>query len=176
MARISETLISKEQIDTAIKAAAKEVDERYRGKPLLFLSLLNGAFIFAADFMRSVTIPCEITFMKCSSYGSGDTSSGCVKVDLDTSCDLSKYHVVILEDIIDTGYTLEKVCTMLKDRDPLSLEIITLLDKPSRRVNGLKPDKALFTIEDKFVIGYGLDFDNKYRNLPYIGVYDPEGE
>ena len=168
--KIKKVLITKEEIDAAIKQAGEEIDRSYDGKPILLVSILNGAFVFMADLCRAVTVPCEIAFMCAKSY-SGTTSTGNVKITMDLTQDISKYHVIIVEDIIDTGRTLKEIVAVLKQRNPLSLRVITLLDKPDRRVVDFKADKALFTIPDFFVIGYGLDCDEFYRNLPYIAEY-----
>lgn len=170
--KIKRVLISKEEIKAAIKEAAKKIDESYDGRPLLLVSILNGAFVFMADLCREVTVPCEIAFMCASSYYSGTQSSGIVNITMDLKQDISGYHVIIVEDIIDTGRTLNDVVKLLKARGPLSLRVITLLDKPSRRIVDFNPDMALFEIEDRFVIGYGLDCGEMYRNLPYIAEYD----
>ncbi len=169
---IKRVLITKEEIDLAIQKAGKEIDAIYDGRPILLVSILKGAFVFLADLCRAVTVPCEIGFMCAKSYYSGTTSSGVVKITMDLEQDISRYHVVIVEDIIDTGRTLNDIVKMLKERNPLSLKVITLLDKPSRRVVDFRADLSLFTIPDHFVIGYGLDCGELYRNLPYIAEYD----
>jgi hypoxanthine phosphoribosyltransferase len=168
--RIKRVVITKEEIAAAIEKAGKEIDKIYDGRPILLVSILKGAFVFMADLCRAVTVPCEIAFMCAKSY-SGTTSSGNVKITMDLNQDISNYHVIIVEDIIDTGRTLKEVVSILKQRNPLSLKVITLLDKPDRRVVDFKADKVLFTIPDLFVIGYGLDCDEYYRNLPYIAEY-----
>jgi len=173
--RIKRIVITKEEIDAAIEKAGKEIDAEYDGRPLLLVSILKGAFVFMADLSRAVSIPCEIGFMAAKSYYSGTESCGNVKITLDLSQDISNYHVIIVEDIIDTGRTLNDIIKMLKARNPLSLKVLTLLDKPSRRLVDLKADVSLFTIPDLFVIGYGLDCDELYRNLPYIAEYDEKG-
>ena len=155
--KIKRVLISEEEIKAAIKEAAKKIDESYDGRPLLLVSILNGAFVFMADLCRDVTVPCEIAFMCASSYYSGTQSSGIVNITMDLKQHISGYLVIIVEDIIDTGRTLDDVVKLLKARGPLSLRVITLLDKPSRRIVDFNPDMALFEIEDRFVIGYGLD-------------------
>jgi hypoxanthine phosphoribosyltransferase len=174
--RIKRVIISKEEIDEAIKKAAEDIDAAYAGQPLLLVSILKGAFIFMADLSRAVSIPCEIGFMAAKSYYEGTESSGNVKITLDLSQDISKYHVIIVEDIIDTGRTLNDIIKLLKARNRLSLKVLTLLDKPSRRVVDLKADVSLFTIPDLFVIGYGLDCGEFYRNLPYVAEYEARGE
>lgn len=174
--RIKRVLITKEEIEAQIKKAGERIDQIYDGRPVLLVSILKGAFVFMADLCRAVTVPCEIAFMCAKSYYEGMVSSGIVQITMDIEQDISKYHVVIVEDIIDTGRTLNDVVKLLEARNPLSLTVITLLDKPSRRVVDFKADFSLFTIPDYFVIGYGLDCNEKYRNLPYIAEYGEEGE
>ena len=169
--KIKNILISADEIASAIHKAGKYIDNLYDGRPVLLVSILKGAFIFMADVLRAVTIPSEIDFMVAKSYYSGTVSSGMVQITLDLTHDVKNYHVVILEDIVDTGRTLHDVVGLLKERNPLSLHVITLLDKPDRRVVEFTPDLSLFTIPDRFVIGYGLDCDELYRNLPYIAEY-----
>lgn len=171
---IKRVLISEDEIKQKVKEAGEWVSKEYEGKPLLLISILNGAFVFMADFCREVKIPCEIAFMCAKSYYSGTVSAGEVNVTMDVSQDISGYHVIIVEDIIDTGRTLRDVVDMLKKRNPLSLKVITLLDKPSRRIVDFEADMSLFTIPDHFVIGYGLDCAEKYRNLPFIAEYDED--
>lgn len=169
--RIKNILITKEQIDEAIAKAGKEISDSYDGRPILLVSILKGAFVFMADLCRAITVPCEIGFMCAKSYFDGTVSTGTVAITMDLAQDISNYHVIIVEDIIDTGRTLSEVVKLLKARRPLSLKVVTLLDKPSRRVVDFEADKALFTISDHFVIGYGLDCGEYYRNLPYIAEY-----
>lgn len=173
--KIKRVVITEEEIRDAIKKAGKEISDSYDGRPILLVSILKGAFVFMADLCRAITVPCEIGFMCAKSYYSGTVSTGAVKITMDLDQDVSKYHVIIVEDIIDTGRTLNDVVNLLKTRDPLSLRVITLLDKPSRRKVDFKADISLFTIPDYFVIGYGLDCNEFYRNLPYIAEY-AEGE
>ena len=172
--KIKRVIITKEEIDAAIKKAGAEIDASYDGRPILLVSILKGAFVFMADLCRAVTVPCEIGFMCAKSYFEGTTSCGNVQITMDLSQDISKYHVIIVEDIIDTGRTLSDVVKMLKARNPLSLRVVTLLDKPSRRLVDFEADISLFTIPDHFVIGYGLDCAEYFRNLPYIAEYNTE--
>ena len=174
--RIKQVIITKEQIDEAVRKAGADISAEYEGRPLLLVSILKGAYVFMADLCRAVGIPCEIGFMAAKSYYEGTESSGKVKITLDLSQDISQYHVIIVEDIIDTGRTLNDIIKMLKARNPLSLKVLTLLDKPSRRLVELEADVSLFTIPDLFVIGYGLDCGEIYRNLPYVAEYDEKGE
>ena len=173
---IKRVLITEEEIKEAIARVGKEISDSYDGRPILLVSILKGAFVFMADLCRAITVPCEIGFMAAKSYYSGTVSTGAVKITMDLDQDISKYHVIIVEDIIDTGRTLNDVVNLLKTREPLSLKVVTLLDKPSRRVVDFQADIALFTIPDHFVIGYGLDFNEFYRNLPYIAEYNEKGE
>lgn len=172
---IKHILISEAEIKAKIKETGEQISRHYTGKPLLLVSILNGAFVFMADLCRAISIPCEIAFLCAKSYYNGTVSSGTVNIVMDLNQDISQYHVLIIEDIIDTGRTLHDILQLLKARNPLSLKVITLLNKPDRRVVDLKPDLSLFTIPDIFVIGYGLDCDEIYRNLPYIAEYDSEG-
>ena len=171
--KIKRVVITKEEIAEAIKKAGAEISKEYEGKPLLLVSVLKGAFVFMADLCRAITIPLELDFMSASSYGAGTVSSGTVRIDFDLKHDISNYHVIIVEDIVDTGRTLKEIVRLLNNRNPLSLKVVSLLDKPDRRVVEFDADKVLFTIPDLFVIGYGLDFNEYYRNLPYVAEYDP---
>jgi len=172
--RIKRVLVTKEEIDAKIKELGKEIDKLYDGRPILLVSILKGAFVFMADVCRAVSVPCEIGFMCAKSYYEGTVSTGVVQITMDLDRDISGYHVIILEDIIDTGRTLNDVVKLLNSRNPLSLRVATLLDKPSRRLVDFKADWSLFTIPDHFVIGYGLDCGEYFRNLPYIAEYNQE--
>lgn len=172
--RIKRVVITKEEIDAAIKKAGEEISLSYDGRPILLVSILKGAFVFMADLCRAITVPCEIGFMCAKSYYSGTVSTGVVKITMDLEQDISQYHVIIVEDIIDTGRTLNDIVKMLRARNPLSLRVVTLLDKPDRRLVDFQPDMALFTIPDFFVIGYGLDCGEQFRNLPYIAEYNQQ--
>lgn len=169
---IKRVLISEEEIKAAIKEAGKKISDSYNGEPILLVSILNGAFVFMADLCREITVPCEIAFMCAKSYYNGTNSTGIVNITMDLEQDIGGYHVIIVEDIIDTGRTLKDVVNLLKARNPLSLRVVTLLDKPSRRLVDFQPDMSLFEIEDHFVIGYGLDCAEYYRNLPYIAEFN----
>ena len=171
---IKRVIITEEEIKEKIQQAGKEISASYDGRPILLVSILKGAFVFMADLCRAIDVPCEIGFMCAKSYYNGTVSTGAVKITMDLEQDISKYHVIIVEDIIDTGRTLNDVVNLLKARNPLSLKVVTLLDKPSRRVVDFKADLALFTIPDHFVIGYGLDCAEYYRNLPYIAEFNTE--
>lgn len=169
---IKKILINENQIAEEIKKAGKYIDDIYDGRPILLVSILKGSFVFMADLARAISVPCEIGFMCAKSYYNGTQSSGIVNITMDLDKDVKDYHLVIVEDIIDTGRTLNDVVKLLKARNPISLTVVTLLDKPERRVVDFKADYALFTIPDEFVIGYGLDFGEFYRNLPYIAIFD----
>ena len=170
--KIKRVIITEDEIKQKLKEAGEYIDSLYDGTPILLVSVLKGAFVFMADVAREVTVPCEISFMAAQSYFEGTESSGNVEITMDLKQDISKYHVVIIEDIIDTGRTLYTLIKRLKVREPASLHVITLLDKPERRVVDFKADLSLFTIPDYFVIGYGLDYGEYYRNLPYIAEFD----
>lgn len=169
---IKRTIIDESKLKQAVQKAGRLISEKYYGKPLLLVSILKGSFIFASDLFREIKIPCEIGFMAAESYGEGTVSSGEVNITLDLKHDISKYHVIIAEDICDTGITLSKIYAELMKRKPLSLRVVCLLDKPSRRKTDFKPDHALFEVPDLFLVGYGLDFSEKMRNLPYIAEAD----
>ena len=168
-------LLSEEEVDSRIRQIAAKISKDYAGKNLLLVSILKGSVVFMADLMRAVSIPCGIDFMVVSSYGGANTSStGLVKIIKDLDADLTGRDVLIVEDILDTGITLSKLVPVLKMRNPGSVKICTILSKPSRRMADIEPDYCGFEVPDEFVVGYGLDYDEKYRNLPYVGVLKPE--
>ena len=142
---IKRVIITKEEIDAKIKEVGKEIDKIYDGRPILLVSILKGSFVFLADLCRAVSVPCEIGFMCAKSYYSGTVSTGVVKITMDLDREISKYHVVIVEDIVDTGRTLKDIVNMLKQRNPLSLQVVALLDKPERRLVDFTADISLFT-------------------------------
>lgn len=170
--QIKRVIYSENEIKTKVKMAGEKISKEYAGKPLLLVSILNGAFVFMADLCRAITIPCEVGFMCAKSYYDGTQTTGNVTITMDLQQDISNYHVIIVEDIIDTGRTLNDIVDLLNVKKPLSLKVITLLDKPGRREVDFNADWSLFTIPDYFVIGYGLDCGEMYRNLPYIAEYD----
>ena len=170
---IQTVLVSEEQLRAKVAELGAQISRDYAGKNLLLVSILKGAVVFIADLMRAVTIPCGIDFMVVSSYGSGTSSSGLVKIVKDLDQDLSGRDVLIVEDILDTGVTLSKLVPMLRLRNPSSVKICAILNKPSRRRADIQPDYEGFQVPDEFVVGYGLDYDEKYRNLPYVGVLKP---
>ena len=171
---ILKVLYTEEEIAARVKELGDKMYEDFKGRDPLFVSVLRGAFVFMADIVRACQVKSDVEFIAVSSYGNGTTSSGVVKITMDLDQDISNYHVILVEDIIDTGRTLNDVVNMLKLRNPLSLRVVTLLDKPSRRLVDFKADLSLFTIPDFFVIGYGLDCGEYFRNLPYIAEYAEE--
>ena len=171
---IKEVLYSEAYIDSMVKRVGAEISRDYADKNLLLVSVLKGSVVFMADLMRAITIPARIDFMCVSSYGSGTKTSGVVKIIKDLDADLTGRDVLIVEDILDTGITLSKLVPVLKMRNPGSVKICTILSKPSRRMADIEPDYCGFEVPDEFVVGYGLDYDEKYRNLPYVGVLKPE--
>lgn len=172
---IQEIMLSEAQIQERIEELGKILSEDYRDKNPVVIGVLKGVVVFYADMIRKIKVPCEMDFMWVSSY-EGTDSTGTVVVKKDISTDIKGRHVLILEDIFDTGNSLSYVCNHLQEKEPASLKICTLLDKPSRRKPGvtLQADYVGFTIPNAFVVGYGLDFNEYYRNLPYIGVLKPE--
>lgn len=167
-------LVTEEELKNKVAELGAKISRDYEGKNLLLVSILKGAVVIMADLMRAVTIPCAIDFMQVSSYGSGTSTSGLVKIIKDLDADLSGRDVLIVEDILDTGVTLSNLVPMLKLRNPNSVRICAILDKPSRRKADIRADYTGFTVPDAFVVGYGLDYDEKYRNLPYVGILKPE--
>lgn len=170
---IERVLISEEQIRERLAQLGKQLTEDYAGKNPLFVGVLKGVVVFFSDMIRQVPIDCEIDFMSISSY-LGTESTGVVNVKKDLSVDIKDRHVVILEDVLDSGRTLMHTMTLLRSRNPASLKIVTFLDKPARRVVDLKADYVGFEIPDEFVVGYGLDYDERFRNLPYVGILKRE--
>lgn len=172
---ILKVLVSEEQIKARIKEMGEEISREYEGKDPVVLGVLKGVVVFYADMIRHITVPCQMDFMCLSSY-QGTKSTGNMIVKQDMSVDVEGRHVLILEDIFDTGGSLDYTYKHLMSKNPASVKICTLLDKPERRRPGitLKPDWIGFTIPNEFVVGYGLDFNEHYRNLPYVGVLKPE--
>ena len=171
---IERILLTEEQIHARIAELGKELTAEYQGKNPVFLGVLKGVIMFYADMIRAIPVHSQIEFMAVSSYGAGTESSGHVEVTKDVSISLEGRHVIILEYILDSGLTLKFVKEYLQFRNPASLKICTLLDKPERRKVDIKADYVGFTIPNEFVVGYGLDYNEQYRNLPYVGVLKPE--
>ena len=166
-------LFSEEQLEQRVCELAAQIDLDYAGKEPLLVSVLRGSFVFMADLVRHITLPCTVDFMAVSSYGSGTTSSGQVKIIKDLSEQIEGKDVIVVEDILDSGNTLSYLLKLLEARHPASIRLCTLLDKPERRTKPVAVQYSGFTIPDEFVVGYGLDYDEKYRNLPYIGILKP---
>lgn len=171
---IKSVMISEEEIEEIVKNLGEKISEDYAGKELLLVVILKGSLIFAADLMRHITVPVKLDFMQASSYGSGMETSGVINIKKDLENDAAGKHILIIEDIIDSGNTLAKLKHILKDRGPASVKICSLLSKPSRREMEVEVEYIGRDIPDEFVVGYGLDFDEKYRNLPYIGILKPK--
>ena len=171
---IERILLSEDQIKARIAELGRELTADYAGKNPIFIGVLKGVVMFFADMIRAIPLDCQIDFMAVSSYGGGTQSSGKIRIQKDISVDLAGRHVVILEDILDSGLTLSHTAAYLKTKGPASLKICTLLDKPDRRKAEVQADYVGFTIPNLFVVGSGLDFDENYRNLPYVGVLKPE--
>jgi hypoxanthine phosphoribosyltransferase len=176
---VGEILIDAETLQNRIRELGEEITSDYEGKELLLVGVLKGAVFFMADVMRSIDVPCEIDFMAISSYGASTDSSGVVRILKDLDINIEGRHVLVIEDIIDSGLTLSYLIRNLESREPATLEVCALLTKPERREIDVNVRYVGFEIPNKFVIGYGLDFAERYRNLPYVGVLHdhlmPEG-
>ncbi len=170
---IKEILLTEKELADKTRELAAQIMRDYEGKNPLIVSVLKGSFIFMADLVRQIKIPCTVDFMALSSYGAGVKTSGQVRIIKDLDRDISGRDVIVVEDILDSGLTLSYLLELLKAREPRSIRLCTLLDKPDRRKVDVTVDYRGFTIPDEFVVGYGLDFDERYRNLPYIGVLKP---
>lgn len=170
---ILKTLLSEEEIAQKVQEIGKQITEDYKYKNLLMVSVLKGSVVFMADLMRAIDCHARIDFMSVSSYGNGTKSSGVVKINKDLDLNLEGYDLLLVEDILDSGKTLYYLRNVLRGRNPASIRIATLLNKPARREADIAPDYSCFEVPDEFVVGYGLDYAEKYRNLPYIGVLKP---
>ena len=169
---IERVLLSEEEIRQKVSEIGMQISRDFEGKNPIFIGVLKGCFIFMADLMWQVCIPCSMDFMAVSSY-SGVSSTGAVKINKDLSEDVLGRHLILVEDILDSGVTLNYLKQYLSVRRPASIHIATLLDKPARRKADIQPDYSCFQVPDAFVVGYGLDYDERYRNLPYIGILKP---
>ena len=169
-------LIGEKEVDQRIEEIGKQISEAYEGKCVHMVCILKGSVFFACELAKRITVPVTLDFMSVSSYGDDTKSSGVVKIIKDLDEPLEGKDVLIVEDIIDSGRTLSYLIEILKQRHPASLHLCTLLDKPERRVKEVYVDYTCFNIPDEFVVGYGLDYDQKYRNLPYIGVVELDAE
>ena len=170
---VERVLFSEEELKNRVAEIAAQIDRDYAGKEPLLISVLRGSFVFMADLVRQIHLPCTVDFMAVSSYGAGTSSSGQVKIIKDLSEQIEGKDVIVVEDILDSGNTLSYLLQILQARHPASMKLCTLLDKPDRRIKPVHVDYSGFSIPDEFVVGYGLDFAEKYRNLPYIGVLKP---
>ena len=171
---VSEIILTEDEIAKINKRLGVEITRDYQGKNLLMASILKGSSIFMSDLMRNIKLPCEIDFMEVSSYSGLTNSGGNVKILKDLSIDIEDYDVLIVEDILESGYTLDCVMRMLRSRNPKSIKICTFVDKPQCRKVDMKADYVGKTIGREFVIGYGMDYNEKYRNLPFIGIINPK--
>ena len=176
---IERVLFTEEALRARVGELAQQINRDLAGKEPVLISVLRGSFIFMAGLVRAIELPCRVDFMAVSSYGSGTTSSGQVKITKDLSESIEGRDVLVVEDILDSGNTLSYLLKLLQARRPASIRLCTLLDKPSRRTKPIQADYVGFQVEDLFVVGYGLDYAERYRNLPYIGILKPrvyEGE
>jgi hypoxanthine phosphoribosyltransferase len=171
---VEEILIPEEVLQDRIRELGRRISTEYNSKEPLLVGILTGAFVFMADLLRAISIPCHVDFMATASYGAGTESSGIVRILKDLDQSIEGRHVLVVDDIIDTGLTMDYLLETLKARYPASLRVCALLDKRPRRLREVPIDFRGFEIPDKFVIGYGLDFGGRYRNLPFIGVLKPE--
>ncbi len=169
-----EVYISEDQIKNKVTELAYKINEDFAGQEIVVICVLNGAFMFCADLVRELTVPINMEFIKASSYGEGTNSSGSIKFEVDVKNNLAGKNVLIVEDIVDTGLTLTKIMEKLKAHNPAQMKLVSLLFKPSRNRHPVKIDYLGFEIPDKFVIGYGLDYSNRFRELPYIGIFDED--
>ncbi|MBQ6371784.1 MAG: hypoxanthine phosphoribosyltransferase [Oscillospiraceae bacterium] len=170
---IQSVLITEEELKAKVSEIGAKISEDYKGKEPIFVGVLKGCFVFMSDLVRSVSINCSMDFMAVSSY-SGTKTTGAVKINKDLSEDICGKDVIIVEDILDSGVTLNYLKNYLMVRKPASIRIVTLMDKPSRRKADVYADYSCFEVPDAFVVGYGLDYNEKYRNLPYVGILKPE--
>ena len=170
---VLKVLISEKEIADKVAELGAKITKDYKSRTPVVISVLKGSVVFVADLIRAMDVMTEIDFMVVSSFGSGVVSSGAVRIIRDIDISIENRDVLIVEDILDSGTTLEYLTGMLQDRNPASLKIATLLDKPSRRKSNIVPDYVGFVVPDEFVIGYGLDYNEHYRNIPYIGVLKP---
>ena len=170
---VERVLFTEEELKNRVAEIAAQIDKDYEGKQPLLVSVLRGSFVFMADLVRQIHVPCTVDFMAVSSYGSGTSSSGQVKIVKDLSEPIEGKDILVVEDILDSGNTLSYLLKLLEARHPASIRLCTLLDKPERRTKPVAVQYSGFSIPDEFVVGYGLDYNEKYRNLPYIGVLKP---
>ncbi len=171
---ITKIVLNKEELAGTVKRLGEEISCDYKDKNLLMISLLKGSVVFMTDLMREITIPCKIDFMAVSSYNGTTNGGGNINILKDLNIDVKDFDVLIVEDILESGYTLKCITKMLSSRSPRSMKICTLLDKPNSRKASIQAQYVGHEIPDEFVVGYGLDYNEKYRNLPFIGVLNPK--
>ncbi len=171
---LSDIFFSEEKLEETVKRIAKQVDDDYRDRDLVLICVLKGSLMFTSDLMKHITIPCAVDFLAAESYGASTQTSGQVKITKDISMGVKGKDLLIVEDILDSGRTLKKLTEFLWLKEPASIEICTLLDKPERRQVDVNPKYVGSQVQNQFVVGYGLDYDQHYRNLPYIGILKPE--
>lgn len=171
---IEDVLFTERQIAVMVERIGQEISRDYKGRNLLLISVLKGSVVFMADLMRSISIPARIDFMAVSSYGSGVKTSGVVKINMDLNLPLEGYDIVVVEDILDSGKTLHYLMELLEGRGPNSIRVCTLFDKPERREVDVQASYVGSVIPDAFIVGYGLDYAEKYRNLPFVGILKPQ--
>ena len=171
---VKAVLFSEQDLQEIVARIGKQISEDYKDKNLVMVSVLKGSLMFMADLMRAIDVPCEIDFMAVSSYGAGTTTTGAVRILKDLDSSLEGKDILVVEDILDSGVTLSYLLKHLSSRNPNSIRLCTLLDKPERRKMPITADYIGTTVPDEFIVGYGLDYDEKYRNLPYIGVLKRE--
>lgn len=174
MADKIKVMFTEEEIDRRISELGAQITKDYQGQELTMICILKGAAAFACELAKRIDLPVEMEYMRCSSYGNETESSGVVKIDLDLDRPIRDKHILVVEDIIDTGRTMSYLLDIMRDRGPADVKLCALLDKPDRRVAKVDIDYTGFVIPDKFIVGYGLDYAQKYRNLPYIGIVEPE--
>lgn len=171
---VEKVLFSEEELRQKVQELGKQIEADYAGQEIMLIGVLRGSFIFMADLCRAINLPCTLDFMSVSSYGKGTKSSGQVQITKDLSEDITGRNIIVVEDILDSGNTLSYLLKVLANRNPASIRLCTLLDKPERRVKPVEVHYQGFEIPDAFVVGYGLDYAEMYRNLPYIGILKPE--
>ena len=171
---ILKVLISEEGLNAKVTELGKRITDDYSGRSPIFIGVLKGCFVFMADLMRHVDLYCDVEFMSVSSYGGGTKTTGAVKINKDLGHDIEGRDVILIEDILDSGVTLSYLRSYLKRRNPASIQRVTLMDNPARRMADITADYYGFNVPDEFVVGYGLDYAERYRNLPYIGILKPE--
>jgi hypoxanthine phosphoribosyltransferase len=171
---VERVLFTPETLQQRVRQLGQDITRDFAGKELLAVGILKGAVVFYADLLRQIDLPVQMDFMACSSYGAGTQTTGTVRINKDLDHDIAGRHVLLVEDILDTGLTLSYLKRLLEGRKPASITICALLDKAERRVCDIAADYVGFSIPDAFVVGYGLDYDSRYRNLPYVGVLKPQ--